>query len=81
MATVSTKTAAASRSRRNCPSCRAYCPFLTIIGGVLYVLYGGVPTPSEAAGVGAMLVLVLVAVIYKVWQPSRIWKIISDSMK
>jgi tripartite ATP-independent transporter DctM subunit len=56
-------------------------PFLTIIAGVLFVLYGGVATPSEAAGVGAMLVLILVAVIYKVWQPVKIWAIISDSMK
>ena len=28
-------------------------PFLAIIAGVLWVLYGGVATPSEAAGVGA----------------------------
>ena len=32
-------------------------PFLAIIAGVLYVLYGGVATPSEASGVGAFLVL------------------------
>jgi tripartite ATP-independent transporter DctM subunit len=56
-------------------------PFLAIIVGVLYVLYGGVATPSEAAGVGAMFCLVLIAVIYRVWQPKRIWGIISDSMK
>lgn len=56
-------------------------PFLAIIAGVLFVLYGGVATPSEAAGVGAMLVLVLIAVIYKVWQPRKIWAIISDSMR
>ncbi|MBL6932068.1 MAG: TRAP transporter large permease, partial [Rhodospirillales bacterium] len=56
-------------------------PFLIIIAGVLFVLYGGVATPSEAAGVGAMFVLILVAVIYKVYQPKRIWAIISDSMK
>lgn len=56
-------------------------PFLMIIAGVLFVLYGGVATPSEAAGVGAMLVLVLVAVIYKVWQPRKIWAIISSSMR
>ncbi len=28
-------------------------PFLIIVIGVMYVLYGGVATPSEAAGVGA----------------------------
>ena len=56
-------------------------PFLIIIAGVLFVLYGGVATPSEAAGVAAMFVLVLVAVIYKVWQPQKIWSIINSSMK
>jgi tripartite ATP-independent transporter DctM subunit len=56
-------------------------PFLVIIAGVLFVLYGGVATPSEAAGVGALFVLLLVAVVYKVWQPKKIWAIISGSMK
>lgn len=56
-------------------------PFLVIIAGVLFVLYGGVATPSEAAGVGALFVLLFVAVIYKVWQPRRIWSVISNSMK
>lgn len=56
-------------------------PFLAIIVGVLFVLYGGVATPSEAAGVGAMFVLLLVAAVYKVYQPQKIWTIISDSMK
>ena len=45
------------------------------------MLYGGVATPSEASGVGALFVLVLIAVIYRVWQPRRIWAILSDAMK
>ncbi len=56
-------------------------PFLVIIGGILFVLYGGVATPSEAAGVGALFVLLLVVVIYRVWQPKKIWNIINSSMK
>ncbi len=40
-------------------------PFLAIIAGILYVLYGGVATPSEAAGAGALFCLVLVVVIYR----------------
>lgn len=56
-------------------------PFLAIIAGVLFVLYGGVATPSEASGVGAMMVLIFVAVIYRVWQPRRIWAIVADSMR
>ena len=39
-------------------------PFLLVIVGVLYVLYGGVATPSEAAAVGALLCLVLVMAVY-----------------
>ena len=56
-------------------------PFLAIIGGVLYVLYGGVATPSEAAGVGAFFCMVLVAVIYRMWQPRVLWNIITGSMR
>ena len=56
-------------------------PFLAIIAGVLYVLYGGVATPSEASGVGAFLVFVLIAVVYKIYQPKKIWNIVKVSMK
>lgn len=56
-------------------------PFLVIILAVLFVLYGGVATPSEAAGVGAFFCLILVSVIYKIYQPAKIWAIISESMK
>ncbi|MBT7956836.1 MAG: TRAP transporter large permease [Rhodospirillaceae bacterium] len=56
-------------------------PFLVIIIAVLFVLYGGVATPSEAAGVGAFFCLILVAVIYKIYQPAKIWAILSDAMK
>jgi C4-dicarboxylate transporter DctM subunit len=56
-------------------------PFLMIIAGVLYVLYGGVATPSEAAGVGALFCLVVAAIIYKLWSPKAIWHILSDSMR
>ena len=56
-------------------------PFLLLIGGILYVLYGGVATPSEAAGVGAMMCFVLIAVIYKVWQPKKIWGILKSSTR
>ena len=56
-------------------------PFLAIIVGILYVLYGGVATPSEAAGVGALFCLVLVVVIYRMWQPGRMWNIFRDSTR
>jgi len=56
-------------------------PFLAIIAGILYVLYGGVATPSEAAGVGAFFCIVLVAVIYKIWRPAQLWSVLSSSMR
>ncbi|WP_119458283.1 TRAP transporter large permease [Rhodospirillaceae bacterium SYSU D60014] len=56
-------------------------PFIGIVAGVLYVLYGGVATPSEAAGVGALLCIVMVMVIYRMWQPSGLWTILRDSMR
>jgi len=56
-------------------------PFLLIVAGILFVLYGGVATPSEAAGVGAMMCVLLVAVIYKMWRPRQIWQVFSSSMR
>ena len=47
-------------------------PFLLIVFGVMYVLYGGVATPSEAAGVGAALCVMLAVVIYRMWSPDRV---------
>jgi tripartite ATP-independent transporter DctM subunit len=51
-------------------------PFIAVIVGVVYALYGGIATPSEAAGVGAMLCLVMVMVIYRVWRPMELWVIL-----
>ncbi len=56
-------------------------PFLLIIVGILFVLYGGVATPSEAAGVGALGCLLLLVVIYRIWQPRRLWAIFQDSTR
>lgn len=56
-------------------------PFLIIIVGILYVLYGGVATPSEAAGVGAVFVLLLVAIVYRIWRPGQIWEIFRISTR
>src|SRR6266496_2927994 len=56
-------------------------PFLLIIVGVMYVLYGGVATPSEAAGVGAALCVVLAVVIYRMWRPAQWWSILRDTTR
>ncbi|HSC99142.1 MAG TPA: TRAP transporter large permease [Casimicrobiaceae bacterium] len=56
-------------------------PFLLIVAGVMYVLYGGVATPSEAAGIGAALCVVLAVVIYRMWRPGQWWQILRDTMR
>jgi C4-dicarboxylate transporter, DctM subunit len=56
-------------------------PFVAIIVGVMYVLYGGVATPSEAAGVGAALCVVLAILIYRMWQPRDWWRILRDTTR
>ena len=56
-------------------------PFLVIIAGVMYVLYGGVATPSEAAGVGAALCVILAVLIYRMFSPKDWWKILRDTTR
>lgn len=56
-------------------------PFLTVIAVILFVLYGGVATPSEAAGVGALVVLVLVAVIYRLTRLAAYRHIFRDTIR
>jgi tripartite ATP-independent transporter DctM subunit len=56
-------------------------PFLAVIVGILYVLYGGVATPSEAAGVGALFCLVLVILVYRIFTAKPIISMFRDSTK
>ncbi len=56
-------------------------PFLVIIAGVLYSMYGGIATPSETAAVGAMLCLVISIIVYKLLNPKDLWAILRDSTK
>jgi C4-dicarboxylate transporter, DctM subunit len=56
-------------------------PFLIIIVLVLGALYGGIATPSEASGVGALVCILLVMIIYRVWQPRKLWDIISSATR
>ena len=67
--------------KEKCEAVPKIAPFLFIIGGVMYALYGGIATPSEAAGVGAALCLALAIVIYKLWTPAQIWHILRDTMR
>ncbi|MEM1079073.1 MAG: TRAP transporter large permease [Pseudomonadota bacterium] len=56
-------------------------PFIGIIIGVLYAMYGGIATPSETAAVGALLCLLIAMIIYKLWAPSALWTVLRDSTK
>ncbi|HZE90572.1 MAG TPA: TRAP transporter large permease [Rhizobacter sp.] len=56
-------------------------PFVLLLVGVMAALYGGFATPSETAGLGAVLALLLIAVIYGVWRPKDVAPILSATLK
>ena len=56
-------------------------PFIILLIGVMVALYGGFATPSETAGLGALLAMVLLAVIYRVWKPRDLSPILSSTIK
>ncbi|WP_439138061.1 TRAP transporter large permease [Roseicyclus sp.] len=56
-------------------------PFMIIIVGVLYAMYGGIATPSETAAVGALLCLLIAMIIYRLWSPIKLWGILRDSTR
>ncbi|HEX8910577.1 MAG TPA: TRAP transporter large permease subunit [Anaeromyxobacteraceae bacterium] len=56
-------------------------PFVLLLIGVMVALYGGIATPSETAGLGAILALVLVAAIYRVWRPRDVKPILAGTVK
>ena len=45
-------------------------PFILLLTGVMAALYGGIATPSETAGLGAVMALGLIALLYGAWH----WK-------
>ena len=56
-------------------------PFVLLLIGVMVALYGGFATPSETAGLGGLLALVLIAVIYGVWRIKDVAPILSATLK
>ncbi|MEM7238681.1 MAG: TRAP transporter large permease [Pseudomonadota bacterium] len=56
-------------------------PFILIIIGVLYAMYGGIATPSETAAVGALLCLMIAMILYKLWSPGDLWVVLRDSTR
>jgi tripartite ATP-independent transporter DctM subunit len=55
-------------------------PFVLIIIGIMGSLYGGWATPSEAGGLGAVLSLIFVMTIYKIYKPRQLWKIFNKAL-
>jgi len=47
----------------------------------MVALYGGYATPSETAGLGAVLALALIAGIYSVWKPADLAPILSSTLR
>ncbi|MFZ6746510.1 TRAP transporter large permease [Undibacterium sp. JH2W] len=56
-------------------------PFVILLIGVMVALYGGYATPSETAGLGALLAMVLIAIVYGVWRPKDISPFINSTIK
>ena len=56
-------------------------PFVIILAGVMVVLYAGWATPSETAGVGAILALGVIGVMYGIWRPSRLMPILNGTLR
>jgi len=56
-------------------------PFVVLLIGVMVALYGGYATPSETAGLGALLALALIAAIYGVWRPRDVAPILLATLK
>jgi tripartite ATP-independent transporter DctM subunit len=55
-------------------------PFVLIIFGIMGSLYGGWATPSEAAAIGAVLALIFVMTIYRIYRPEQLWNIFIKAM-
>jgi C4-dicarboxylate transporter DctM subunit len=56
-------------------------PFVILLTGVMVALYGGFATPSETAGLGALLALVLITGIYSVWRPRDLEPILVATLR
>jgi C4-dicarboxylate transporter, DctM subunit len=56
-------------------------PFVILLIGVMVALYGGFATPSETAGLGALLALFLIAIVYGAWRPKDLSPILSSTIK
>ncbi len=56
-------------------------PFVTILAGVMVVLYAGWATPSETAGVGAVLAILVIGAMYGILKPSKLMPIVTGTLR
>jgi C4-dicarboxylate transporter DctM subunit len=56
-------------------------PFIAIILAIGYAMYGGLATPSEVAGISAVLALLLVIIIYRTWRMGDLWHIFRETVR
>ena len=56
-------------------------PFIVLLTGVMVALYGGYATPSETAGLGGILALSLIAIVYGVWSPKDVNPILQATLR
>lgn len=56
-------------------------PFVILLIGVMMALYGGYSTPSETAGLGGLMALGLIAVVYGIWRPKQLTPILASALK
>jgi tripartite ATP-independent transporter DctM subunit len=56
-------------------------PFLVLLLGVMGALYGGFASPGETAGLGAILALALIAIIYGAWRFSDLRPLLVASVR
>lgn len=56
-------------------------PFVTVLAGVMVVLYAGWASPSETAGVGAILALTVIGAMYGIWRPSKLMPILTGTLR
>ena len=55
-------------------------PFVILLIGVMAALYGGYATPSETAGLGGVLALLLIAIVYHIWRPAQLKPILAAAL-
>lgn len=56
-------------------------PFLILILFIMYALYGGVATPSEVAGIGAIGAFILIVIVYRTWRWKDLKPILAGTAK